>query len=276
QDTAGPMARTVRDAALLLTALAARDPSDPAARERSDTVADYAANLREDALEGKKIGVLRTHSGAGQDPRVDTILNDSIAVLVANGAELVDPIEIETEGMGDAEYEVLLYEFKEDLNRYLASSNAEVESLEAIIAFNEEHAESVMPFFGQDIMELAQGKGPLTDVEYLEALELSRRLAREGIDNALETHDLDALIAPSNGPAWMTDHINSDHFSVGSSSFAAVSGYASVTVPAGFIFGLPIGVSFIGPAFSERTLIEIAYAFEQASKARRAPQAGAD
>ncbi|HWM27575.1 MAG TPA: amidase [Woeseiaceae bacterium] len=276
QDTAGPMARTVRDAALLLTALSARDPSDPAARERSDTVTDYAANLREDALEGKKIGVLRTHSGAGQDPRVDTILNDSIAVLVAHGAEIVDPIEIETEGMGDAEYEVLLYEFKEDLNRYLASSNAEVESLEAIIAFNEEHAETVMPFFGQDIMELAQGKGPLTDVEYLEALELSRRIAREGIDNAVEAHNLDALIAPSNGPAWLTDHINSDHFSVGSSSFAAVSGYASVTVPAGFIFGLPIGVSFIGPAFSEQTLIEIAYAFEQTTKARRAPRPGTD
>ena len=237
---------------------------------------DYAANLREDALEGKRIGVLRTHSGAGQDPRVDTILQDSIAVLVANGAEIVDPIEIETEGMGDAEYEVLLYEFKEDLNRYLASSNAEVESLEAIIAFNEEHAETVMPFFGQDIMELAQGKGPLTELEYLEALELSRRIAREGIDNAMETHNLDALIAPSNGPAWLTDHINSDHFSVGSSSFAAVSGYASVTVPAGFIFGLPIGVSFIGPAFSEQTLIEIAYAFEQVSKARRAPPPDTD
>jgi amidase len=271
QDTAGPMARTVRDAALLLTALSARDPSDPAAQDRSDTVTDYAANLREDALEGKRIGVLRTHSGAGQDPRVDTILENSIAVLVANGAEIVDPIEIETEGMGDAEYEVLLYEFKEDLNRYLASSNAEVESLEAIIAFNEEHADTVMPFFGQDIMELAQGKGPLTDVEYLEALDLSRRIAREGIDNAVEAHNLDALIAPSNGPAWLTDHINSDHFSVGSSSFAAVSGYASVTVPAGFIFGLPIGVSFIGPAFSEQTLIGIAYAFEQASKVRRAP-----
>lgn len=276
QDTAGPMARTVRDAAVLLSALAARDPSDSAARARSDTVPDYAANLQVDALKGKRIGVLRTYSGAGNDARVDSILDDSIAILAAKGAEIVDPVEIETEGMGDAEYEVLLYEFKEDLNSYLASSNAAVNSLEAIIAFNEQHAATVMPFFGQEIMELAQGKGPLTDAGYLEALELSQRIAQDGIDNVVKTHDLDVLVAPSNGPAWMTDYINSDHFSVGSSSFAAVSGYASITVPAGFIFGLPVGVSFIGPAFSERKLIEIAYAFEQATKARKAPLFNAD
>jgi amidase len=271
QDTAGPMARTVRDAALLLTALAARDPGDPAAEAHPGRVPDYAADLRKDALSGKRIGVLRTYSGAGRDARVDAILDNSIVLLAANGADIVDPVEIDSEGMGDAEYEVLLYEFKEDLNSYLRSSNAALQSLEAIIAFNTEHAGTVMPFFGQDIMELAESKGPLTDAAYLEALELSRRIARDGIDIALKTHDLDALIAPSNGPAWMTDHVNSDHFSVGSSSLAAVSGYANVTVPAGFIFGLPIGVSFIGPAYSERQLIEIAYAFEQASKARRAP-----
>jgi amidase len=169
-----------------------------------------------------------------------------------------------------------LYEFKADLNDYLASSNATLKSLEAIIAFNKEHAAAVMPYFGQDIMELAQGKGPLTDAEYLEALESSRRIARDGIDTALKTHKLDALIAPSNGPAWMTDYINSDHFSVGSSSLAAVSGYASITVPAGFVFHLPVGVSFIGPAYGERQLIEIAYAFEQAGKARKAPRRRAD
>ena len=276
QDTAGPMARTVRDAALLLTALAARDRGDPAAEAHPGRVPDYAADLREDALSGKRIGVLRTYSGAGRDARVDAILDDSVALLAANGAAIVDPIEIDTEGMGDAEYEVLLYEFKEDLNSYLGSSNAALRSLEAIIAFNREHAATVMPFFGQDIMELAQSKGPLTDAAYLEALELSRRIARDGIDLALKTYNLDALIAPSNGPAWMTDHVNSDHFSVGSSSLAAVSGYANVTVPAGFVFGLPIGVSFIGPAYSERPLIEIAYAFEQAGKARRAPLGDAD
>jgi amidase len=271
QDTAGPMARTVRDAAVLLTVLAARDPQDAAAATHPGRDADYAADLRPDALSGKRIGVLRTYSGAGRDARVDAVLDNSVVLLAANGADIVDPVEIDTEGMGDAEYEVLLYEFKQDLNNYLRSSKASPQSLEAIIAFNRDHAGTVMPFFGQDIMELAESKGPLTDTAYLEALELSRRIARDGIDTALKTHKLDALIAPSNGPAWMTDHVNSDHFSVGSSSLAAVSGYPNVTVPADFIFGLPIGVSFIGPAYSERQLIEIAYAFEQASKARRAP-----
>jgi amidase len=271
QDTAGPMGRTVRDAAVLLTALAAKDPSDPAAGNHPGTVRDYTEGLSEDALEGKRIGVLRTYSGAGRDARVDAILEESIALMAAKGAEIVDPVEIDTEGMGDAEYEVLLYEFKADLNSYLASSNATYKSLEEIIAFNTENASAVMPFFGQDIMELAQSKGPSTDPAYLGALERSRRIARDGIDNALKSHDLDVLIAPSNGPAWMTDHVNSDHFSIGSSSLAAVSGYANVTVPAGFIFGLPIGLSFIGPAYSEMELIRIAYAFEQASKARKPP-----
>ena len=271
QDTAGPMARTVRDAALLLTALAAKDPSDPAAQDRDAAVPDYAANLAEDALAGRRIGVLRSYSGAGRNARVDAILEQVILLLAANGAEIVDPVEIDTDGMGDAEYEVLLYEFKTDLNNYLSISGAKWKSLEEIIAFNAEHADTVMPFFGQEIMELAQSKGPLTEAAYLEALELSRRIARDGIDNALATHELDALLAPTNGPAWLTDYINSDHFSVGSSSLAAVSGYASITVPAGFIYHLPIGVSFIGSAYSERRLVEIAYAFEQASKVRRAP-----
>ncbi|MGH8193996.1 MAG: amidase [Woeseiaceae bacterium] len=271
QDTAGPMARTVRDAALLLTAMAVRDPTDPAAADRNDATMDYAADLTVDSLQGKRIGVLRTHSGAGDDPRIETILHDSIEVLRENGAEIVDPVEIDTEGMGDAEYEVLLYEFKADLNRYLASSNAPLKSLEEIIAFNEEHADAVMPFFGQEIMELAQTKGPLTEPEYLEAFATSKRIARDGIDHVMEEHDLDALIATTNGPAWLTDYILSDHFSVSSSSFAAVSGYASITVPAGFISGLPVGMSFIGQAYSEKTLINIAYAFEQATRIRRPP-----
>jgi amidase len=271
QDTAGPMARTVRGAALLLTVLAAKDPSDPAAAARGDRVPDYAAGLDDASLSGKRIGVLRTYSGAGNDKRIEEIFHDSIELLRANGAEIVDPVEVDTDGMGDAEYEVLLYEFKADLNSYLASSNAPQKSLAEIIAFNQAHAETVMPFFGQEIMELAQGKGPLTDPAYLEAQAKARHIAQSAVDGMLQAHDLDALIAPTNGPAWLTDHILSDHFSVGSSSFAAVSGYAAVTVPAGFVSGLPIGMSFIGGALSEETLLDIAYAFEQARGARRPP-----
>ncbi|MEX0975912.1 MAG: amidase [Woeseia sp.] len=271
QDTAGPMARTVRDAAILLTAMAIVDPADPASAQRGAVVAAYADNLDPDALHGRRIGVLRTHQGAGNDQRIDDVLVGSIARLEAQGAVIVDPIEIDTEGLGDAEYAVLLYEFKADLDAYLEASKAPLRSLQAIIEFNSANAERVMPIFGQDIFELAQQQGPLTDADYLEALATSKRIAQEGIDNALHEHRLDALIAPSNGPAWLTDHVLGDHFSIGSSSLAAVSGFASVTVPAGFVSGLPAGLSFIGGAFSERTLIEIAYAFEQSNTLRRAP-----
>ena len=271
QDTAGPMARTVRDAAILLTAMAARDPGDPAAAGRDRTVPDYAVDLDVELLRGRRIGVLRSYYGAGEDERIETILSDAIAHLRAGGAEIVDPIEIDTEGLGDAEYEVLLYEFKDGLDAYLEKSGAPYGSLQAIIDFNAANAEAVMPFFGQDILEQAQGKGPLTDPAYREALAKSRQIARGGLGEALGTHRLDAIVAPTNGPAWMTDHVLSDHFSIGSSSLAAVSGYANVTVPAGFVSGLPIGISFIGGPFSERRLIEIAYAFEQASHARRPP-----
>jgi amidase len=276
QDTAGPMARTVSDAALLLGAIAAKDPGDPAAANRDDTIPDYSAALDTGALRGKRIGVLRTHAGAGNDKRIEEILHTSIELLRANGAVIVDPVEIDTEGMGDAEYEVLLYEFKTDLNSYLESSNAPLGSLAEIIAFNEAHAATVMPFFGQEIMELAQSKGPLTEPAYLEALETSKGIAQRAVDDALDEHDLDALIAPTNGPAWLTDHILSDHFSVSSSSFAAVSGYAAVTVPAGYVSGLPIGLSFIGGPFSEKALIGMAYGFEQASRVRKPPLADAN
>jgi len=271
QDTAGPMARSVRDAAILLTAMAAKDPADPAAAERDASVPDYAAGLAADALAGKRIGVLRSYWGAGEDDRIEAILSNAVAILEARGAEIIDPVEIDTEGLSDAEYEVLLYEFKDGLNAYLERSGAPYESLQAIIDFNAANAAAVMPFFGQDILELSQGKGPLTDPAYREAHGKSREIARGGLDEALRTHTLDAIVAPTNGPAWMTDHVLSDHFSVGSSSLAAVSGYASVTVPAGFVFGLPVGISFIGGPFSERRLIDIAYAFEQASRARRPP-----
>jgi amidase len=273
QDTAGPMARTVKDAALLLNAMAANDPEDPASVTRPGELPDYAAGLRSDALVGKRIGVLRTYSGAGSDARVEKLLNDSKALLKANGAEIVDPVEIDIDGLSNDHYRVLLYEFKTDLNSYLEISNAPLRSLEEIIQFNTDNADVVMPIFDQDILEESQSKGSLSEPEYLDALSRIQRVTRNGIDGALATHDLDALIAPSNGPAWMTDHVNGDiALGIGSSTFAAVSGYANITVPAGFISGLPIGMSFIAGAFSERELIEIAYAFEQASLARRPPQ----
>ncbi|MGH8221956.1 MAG: amidase [Woeseiaceae bacterium] len=271
QDTAGPMARSVRDAALLLNVLAAEDPADAAARPRALPVPDYSAHLNADGLAGKRIGVLRTHSGAGRDERIGKLLGDSIAALKAAGAEVVDPVEIDTEGAGDAEYEVLLYEFKADLENYLEASGADFTTLGELIAFNEAHAGAVMPIFGQDIFEEAQAKGPLSDPAYLEALGKARGIMQDGIDAAMQQHRLDALIAPSNGPAWMIDHVNGDNFSIGSSSFAAISGYAAITVPAGFVAGLPIGLSFIGGPWAEKELIEMAYAFEQATLARRPP-----
>jgi amidase len=270
QDTAGPMARTVRDAAMMLNVLAAEDPRDPASSGIPD-VPDYTAHLSADSLRGKRIGVLRTHSGAGSDARIDDIVASSIELLRAAGAEIIDPIEIDSSGAGDAEYEVLLYEFRSGLNDYLQSSGAPLASLDDIIAFNTENAESVMPIFGQEIFEKANEKGSLDSPAYLEALATSIRIMQEGIDGALEGHGLDAIIAPSNGPAWMIDHVNGDNFSIGSSSFAAISGYAAVSVPAGFVAGLPIGLSFIGGAFSEKSLIEMAYAFEQAARKRRPP-----
>lgn len=271
QDTAGPMARTVRDAALMLAAMSANDPADPAVPARPDNIPDYAANLSTDGLRGKRIGVLRSYGGAGRNPYIEKQFEAAIAVLRDKGAVIVDPIELDIEGMDDAEYEVLLYEFKSDLNAYLVESDAPLKSMREIIDFNTANADAVMPFFGQEHMELAAAKGALTEQAYLDALETSKRIARGAIDGVLSEQNLDALIAPTNGPAWKTDHVNSDHFSVGSSSYAAISGYASVTVPAGYIFDLPIGVSFIGGAFSEQKLIQIAYAFEQATQARRPP-----
>ena len=214
----------------------------------------------------------RGHYGAGKDKRVEKIVEDTIATLKSLGAEIVDPVEIDKTGMGDAQHEVLVYEFKADLNAYLEDSNAPIQSLAGIIEFNESHADTVMPHFGQETMIEAQAKGPLTDEVYLQALAESKRIARSGIDNALEAHKLDALIAPTRGTAWLTDHINGDQSTgISSSSLAAVSGYASITVPAGDILGLPIGISFIGAAFSDARLIKLAYAFEQAGYVRKPP-----
>ena len=271
QDTAGPMARTVRDAAILLHAMTAIDHFDSAMSNRPDIDLGFADDLSGNAIAGKRIGVIRNYSGAGTNPYVEEIFEGVIELLRSEGAEIVDPIEIDTRGMGEAEEVVLFYEFKSGLNLYLSESDAPMQSLEEIIAFNNDNAHEVMPFFGQDIFELAQRMGPLSDQTYLAALTESKQIAQSGIDNALHMHDLDALIAPTNGPAWIIDYVNGDRGGVGSSGFAAVSGYASVTVPAGYVFDLPVGVSFIGGQFSEKTLIQIAYAYERANPVRQPP-----
>ena len=270
QDTAGPMARSVRDAAILLTAMTGID-TDDRATANAEIHHDYSSNLTADGLRGKRIGVIRSYHGAGSNPQVEAIFESSIEVLKDQGAEIVDEIRFESPGMSDAEYEVLLYEFRADLNAYLEQSAAPVASLAEVIAFNDANAETAMPIFGQDILMNAEAKGPLTDAAYLEALKNSKELAQSVINGAIEDHQLDALIAPTNGPAWMIDHVNGDSFHIGSSSYAAISGYPNVTVPAGQVSGLPIGLSFMGKAWNEKQLIEIAYAFEQATEARQAP-----
>ena len=272
QDTAGPMGRTVKDAAILFTAMVGKDSADSLADSFPESLPDFSADLSKNALSGARIGVYRRHWGAGVDARVEKIVEETIATLKSLGAEIVDPVEIDTKGMGDAQHEVLYYEFKADLNAYLENSGAPIRNLAGVIEYNNTHAETVMPHFGQEAMLEAQSKGPLTDEVYLEALATSKRIAKDGIDNALEANNLDALIAPTRGTAWLTDHINGDQSTgISSSSLAAVSGYASITVPAGDIVGLPIGISFIGAAFSDASLIKLAYAFEQAGYKRKPP-----
>lgn len=276
QDTAGPMTRTVADAAILLGAMTGVDERDEATRaSRGKAAEDYTKFLDPDGLKGARIGVY--HPGSLQDnPLVDEVLKAALAVMKERGAVIVDPVKMETAGkFGDAEYEVLLYEFKADLNRYLADlgPDAPIHTLADAIAFNEKNRDRVMPYFGQDIFLKSQAKGPLTDAAYKKALEDCRRYSRkEGLDTVLAEHKLDALVASSGGPAWLIDLINGDSGTGGSSSFAAVSGYPSITVPAGWAFGLPLGISFIGPAWSEPKLIKLAYAFEQATQERRPPR----
>ncbi len=275
QDTAGPITRTVADAALMLGLLTGVDPSDPATAESAAHVLpDYRTALDPKALAGARIGVVRKFFGF--DDRVDALMEQALETMKRLGAEIVDPAEIPTFGKyGRPSYEVLLYEFKADLNAYLArlGDRAPVKSLEEIIRFNEEHAETEMPFFGQEIFIESQAKGPLTDPEYLSALESARSLAGpQGIDKIMDEQRLDALVAPTGGPAWTTDLVNGDHFSGGSSSPAAIAGYPNISLPAGFIHGLPVGISFFGRAWSEARLIGLAYAFEQESHVRRPPR----
>jgi amidase len=275
QDTAGPMARTVADAAILIGALTGVDARDPATEGSHDkALADYTPSLDPDGLRGARIGVARNFFGF--DPRVDQIVEACIEAMKRVGAEIVDPADVKAaRSFGKSEIEVLLYEFKADLNAYLArlGPGAPVHSLKEIIAFNEQHEDRVMPYFGQERMLLAQEKGPLTDEAYLEALKENHRLARtEGIDATLQEFKLDAIVAPSGGPACLIDWIRGDHHAGGSSSPAAVAGYPNITVPAGYVYGLPVGISFFGGAYQEPTLIRVAYAFEQATRIRRAPQ----
>jgi len=270
QDTAGPMGRTVRDAAILLTAMTGTDPND-SATATAETHHDYSSNLTADALNEKRIGVIRSWYGAGSEQRVEDIYQASVDKMQAAGAVIIDDINIEAGDMYDAEYEVLLYEFRADLNTYLQSSEAPVTSLADLIAYNEANTETVMSIFGQEIFLEAEAKGPLTEAAYLEALETSKSISQSVIQNLVAEHNLDALIAPTNGPAWLIDPINGDSFGIGSSSLAAISGYPSVTVPAGFVAGLPIGVSFVALPWNEKQLIEIAYAFEQTTGVRKPP-----
>jgi amidase len=260
QDTAGPMARTVGDAAILLGAL---------------TGADYTKSLDPNGLRGARIGVARDKF-FGFSEETDRVIEAAIAEIRRRGAEIVDPADIPTAGkFDDSESVVLSYEFKNDLNLYLGAlgPKAPVHSLAEVIAFNESHRDKEMPYFGQDLMIKAQARGALSSKEYLDALEKDHRLSRtEGIDAVMSKFRLDALVAPTGGPAWCTDLINGDHDPGGSSTPAAVAGYPNINVPAGYAFGLPVGISFFGAANSEALLIKLAYAFEQATRHRRAPK----
>lgn len=276
QDTAGPMARTVTDAAILLGALTGVDPTDQETRaSQNQSHTDYTPFLDPNGLRGARIGVARQLL-FGSSPETDAVAEDAIAALRDAGANIIDGIEIPNNGAyDDTENEVLLYEFKADLNAYLArlGPDAPVKTLADVIAFNEQHRDQELRYFGQETMIAAQEKGSLLEQEYLDALATNHRLSREeGLDAAFAKDKLDALIAPTGTPAWTTDLINGDHYIGGSSTPAAVSGYPSITVPMGFVLELPVGLSFIGPAYSEPTLLRLAFAFEQATNVRRAPR----
>ncbi len=288
QDTAGPMTRTVADAAVLLGAMAGADRDDPATqggadlrlrsgRTRGSAPADYSASLDVNGLRGARIGVVRNRLFGG-NVAADRLADAAIAEMKKQGAVIVDPANMPTLGkFDDSELDILLYEFKADLNQYLAwlGPASPVHSLKEIIAFNDAHKDQEMPYFGQEIMVMAEKKGPLTSAKYKAALVSNHRLSRTlGIDAVMTKYRLDALVAPTGGPAWLTDPVNGDSGTASApapSSVAAVAGYPHITVPAGYFRGLPIGISFIGRAWSEPTLIKLAYAYEQATKHRRPP-----
>jgi amidase len=274
QDTAGPMARTVTDAAILLGIMAGIDSRDPRTEDsRGKAHGDYTQFLDADGLRGARIGVPRKFFRLGG--KADAVIDAALETLKSRGAILVDPADIPSvDKIGGADYQVMLYEFKAGLNAYLASLGpaAPHGTLADIIEFNRRNAEKELPYFGQEIFLAAQAKGPLTDNAYLDALEKCGRLSRdEGIDAVMNEHKLDAFIAPTGGPAGKVDLIYGDRGAGGCSAPAAVSGYPHITVPAGQAYGLPVGLSFFGRAYSEPVLLKLAYAFEQATNARRAP-----
>ena len=275
QDTAGPMTRTVTDAAILLGAIAGADPTDRATgAAQKHLVADYTTFLDAKGLEGARIGVARKRY-AGYHDATDEILKNSLEVMRAQGATIVDPADIPTAGkFGDMEFDVLLYEFKADLNAWLAewAPGAPARTLGALIEWNKAHAADEMPYFKQEIFEMAEKKGSLSSAGYRKAMRAKLLAGPQGIDAVMKAHRLDALVAPTQGPAALTDLVYGDPNQGGSfTSPAAVAGYPHITVPAGFVFGLPVGISFVGGAWSEPTLLKLAYSFEQATKARRAP-----
>jgi amidase len=279
QDTAGPMARTVADAAILLTAMAGSDPHDPATADADKHATDYTRFLDPNGLRGKRIGVVRQL--AGSEPNADRVLEEAIAAMKAQGAIIVDPVALpHLADLGDPEMTVMLYDFKHDIDAYLAQRpRLQVKTLADLIAYNKREADREMAWFGQDLFEQAQAKGPLTDKAYTDALAKAKQFSGpEGIDAALQANHLDALLAPSWGPAYMTDLVLGDHIVSGNptiggaSQSAAVAGYPSITVPAGWAHGLPVGIVFFGTKWSEPTLISIAYGFEQHTHAWQAPK----
>jgi amidase len=274
QDTAGPLARTVADAAALLSALAGSDPADAATADADRHKADYTRFLQADGLRGARIGVARNL--AGFHPDTDALFERAVADLERLGAEVIDPADVpHVQELGDPELEVMLHEIKAGLAAYLAALGpaAPIRTLADAIAFNERNRAREMPYFGQELFLRAEAKGPLTTPAYREALTLCRRLSRaEGLDAVLDKHRLDALVAPTGAPAWVSDPVSGDHYVGGNSTPAAVAGYPSLSLPMGFVFGLPVGLSFIGRAWSEPVLVRLAFAFEQATRHRRPPR----
>jgi amidase len=274
QDTAGQMARTVRDVAILLGVMAGADPQDPVTADSQGKVSpDYTKFLDPAGLKGARLGVVRKYCGFND--AVDQLMDTLVGEMKRAGAEIVDPADIPTIGKFDeSELTVFYYELKADLAAYLARrGNTSVKSLKDVVEFNERNRDREMPYFGQDIFLKSEQKGPLNTKEYLDALALNQKLSRaEGIDFIMDKFKLDALVAPTAGPAWLTDLINGDHAVGGSSSAAAVAGYPNINVTAGYLWGLPVGISFFGRAWSEPTLLKIAYSFEQLTKARQKPR----
>ena len=273
QDTPGPMARTVRDAAIFLGILVGVDSTDEKTLESSGKFyRDYTQFLKEDGLKGKRIGLYK--SPLGKNYKVDALMYQALDFLKSQGVEIVEIDKISSSKVGDYSFEIMLYEYKDGLNKYFKSlgSDAPVKSIEELITFNQ--SDSIeLKYFNQKYLEMAQEKGDLTSEEYVEALaKMIKGSREEGIDRVMNLHNLDAIIAPTGGPAWKTDLINGDSFHLGSSSPAARAGYPNITVPMGYVDELPVGISFFGRAWSEPLLLEIAYAYEKGTKHRKSPK----